>query len=289
MEILRLQDTTSIDASFSVPSASANYTIEYEDLNTLTTYSASATSDGDSVVTFTLDEHFLTYNGNLVANVLDSNDSTLIRDGIDIVRPYCNVSRLSNDLGIAQSDVEKAEKVARKIIEAQAGNFYFVRKLKEIIGMGLDYLPVNEKINKLYYMYENGELIYDYEDEDLDDYRISIDGTSITTSVSVVNKMNYKYVWRDRYLDTDFNSGYEYIIDGDFGYYYIPEDIQEACELLVQDMLSENMRYINRGIEEFDNNEFKIKFSKTYGSGTGNLIVDKILAKYRNQIVPGVI
>lgn len=288
MEILRLPETTTIQASFSVPIDLHAYRLSYTDFNTGISYSASATSNTSGIVTFNLNSYYLTYTGTVKADVYD-NTSLIISTGIDIVKPYCDITSVKNKLGITTAQATQIEKVARKIIEADAGTFDFVRKKKEIIGMGLDYLPVDERIIKLYYMYENGTLIYDYQNENLDDYRVSIDGTSITTSVVEVNKMEYQKVWRDRYLDTDFASGYEYLIDADFGYQVVPEDIQEACELLMQDITSDNMRYINRGIEEFDNNEFKIKFAKGYAAGTGNMIADKILAKYRNRIIPGVI
>lgn len=155
--------------------------------------------------------------------------------------------------------------------------------------MGLDYLPLDEKIQKLYYLRENGVLIYDHEDSNLQEYKISVDGTSIVTSVSPVNKMEYKYVWRDRYLDTDFFYGYDYLVDADFGYKAIPEDIQEACEILIQDIVNDNMKYYNRNIVEFNNLEFRIKFSNRSFDGSGNAIVDKILAKYKNAITPGVL
>lgn len=288
MEVLRLPETTTVQVAFSVPQDVHPYTLSYTDFNTATVYSASATSNSSGIVTFNLNNYYLTYTGTVKAEVYDGSN-LIIATGIDIVKPYADITSVKNKLGITTAQAVQIEKVARKIIEADAGNFNFVRKQKEIIGMGLDYLPVDERIVKLYYMYENGELIYDYQDENLNDYRISVDGTSITTSVTQVNKMEYQRVWRDRFLDTDFASGYEYLIDADFGYQVVPEDIQEACELLMQDIASNNMRYINRGIEEFDNNEFKIKFAKGYTSGTGNMIADKILAKYKNRIIPGVI
>lgn len=288
METLRLPETTSVQVSFSVPDALTDYSMTYVDFNTGTSYSASATSNSSEIVTFDLNDYYLTYTGSVKADVYDGSN-LVVSTGIDIVKPYCDITSVKNKLGITTAQAIQIEKVARKIIESEAGKFDFVRKEKEIIGMGLDYLPVDERIVNLYYMHENGTLIFDYEDADLDDYRISVDKTSITTSVAQVNKMNYAYVWRDRYLDTDFASGYEYLVDADFGYQVVPEDIQEACELLMQDIASNDMRYVNRGIEEFDNREFKIKFAKGYADGTGNNIADKILAKYKNRIVPGVL
>lgn len=289
MEILRLPETTSIEVSFNVAQASATYIISYQDLNTYDSFSASAISDSSKIVTFELDQRYLTYTGTLDVDVMTSASSIVMSDGIDIVKPYCDISSLANKLGITTAQTIQSEKVARKIIESEAGKFGFVRKQKEIYGMGMDYLPIDEPIQKLYYLYENGELIYDYEDENLQDYKISVDRTSIVTAASPVNKMEYQRVWRDRFLDTDFTSGFDYIVDADFGYRVVPEDIQEACELLIQDIASNNLRYVNRYITEFDNNEFKIKFSDGFQSGTGNLIADKILSRYKNRIVPGVI
>ena len=289
METLRLPETTTVEISFSVPSASTLYILSYEDLNTKQRYSTSATSNSSKIVTFDLNDYYLTYTGTLKANVLTSASANVIKDGIDVVKPYCDLTSVKTKLSITTAQAVQVEKVARKIIEAEVGTFNFQRKEKEIYGMGLDYLPIDEKINNLYYLYENGVKIYDYEDENLQDYKISVDGTSIVTASSPVNKMEYKYVWRDRYLDTDFFSGYDYLVDADFGYEIIPEDIQEACELIIQDIVNDNMKYINRYIEEFDNNEFKIKFSKNTSTGTGNLIADKILLRYKNRIIPGVI
>ena len=289
MEILRLPETTSVNVSYSVPSASTLYILSYEDLNTGSTYSTTATSNNSKVVTFTLNSRYLTYTGSLDATVMTSASSMVISEGIDVVKPYCDITSVKTKLGITTAQTIQCEKIARKIIESEAGNFDFVRKQKEVYGMGMDYLPLDEPIQKLYYLYENGELIYDYEDANLQDYKISVDKTSIVTASSPVNKMEYQRVWRDRYLDTDFTNGFDYLIDADFGYKNVPEDIQEACELLVQDIASNNLKYVNRYITEFDNNEFKIKFSDGFQSGTGNMIADKILSRYKNRIIPGVI
>lgn len=290
METLRLPETTTVEVSFSVPDASTLYILSYEDLTTGDTYSTTASSNTSKIVTFALDNRYLTYTGSLDADVLTSASALVVSDGVDVVKPYCDITSVKNKLGITTAQAIQVEKVARKLIESEvSGKFNFQRKNKEVYGMGMDYLPLDEKIQKLYYLYENGVKIYDYEDPELQEYKISVDGTSIVTSVAQVNKMEYKYVWRDRYLDTDFFSGYDYLVDGDFGYKVVPEDIQEACELIMQDIANDNMRYMNRYIEEFDNNEFKVKFGKGTVTGTGNMIADKILSGYKNRIIPGVI
>ena len=102
------------------------------------------------------------------------------------------------------------------------------------------------------------------------------------------NRINYPKVWRDRFLDVDFFDGYEYLIDADYGWRVIPQDIQEASQLLIQDVVDDNLRYINKYIESFDNDDFKIKFSKNWTSTTGNRVVDRILERYQKSIRVGV-
>ena len=156
--------------------------------------------------------------------------------------------------------------------------------------MGSDYLVIDEKIYKLYKLYENLELVYDVDAATNDqEFEISKDKTSIVLTQTETNRVNYNRVWRDRYLDVDFADGFEYLIDADFGWKVIPQDIQEATKLLVSDISSDNMKYVNKYIESFDNDDFKIKFAKNFNASTGNLVVDRILQKYKNNIRLGVL
>jgi hypothetical protein len=287
MEILRLPNTTSIQASFTL-SPNTLYTIYYDDVILGDSFSASATSNASGVVIFTLNSRYLTYSGNLEALIYNGT-SLVYSTGINVLRPYCDINAAATDLGKTTSEIIKAESIARMIIESEVGPFLFVRKEKEVSGMGLDYLPINEKIQSLYMMYENGELIHDSSDEDMNLYKISVDKSSIIPIDVIHNKIEYPKVWRDRYLDAAFANGYDYLIDADFGYRIIPEDIQKACYLLVKDIVNNSMEYINKYIELFDNTEYRVQFAKGSSSGTGNLTVDKILSPYKNKIVPGVI
>jgi hypothetical protein len=295
MEILNeraYKKVTNLTATFSI-SPSGTYTLDYEDLYTGELFSASATTVSGAV-TFTLDEKYLNYTGNLSASVKDSNGDTVILTNIDIVRPYCNLDSIASALSITNGSEIEYERLARYIIDSQTQPFTFMRKEKDIVGMGMDYLPIDEKIYKIYKVYENQEIQYDSSlssNENLVTYEITKDGTSITNvdDEAPENKINNKVVWRERYLDSAFGEGSEYRVDGDFGWRVIPQDIQDACEMLIQDIKSDNLKYINRYIESFDNEDFKIKFSKGPSTGTGNMMVDKILEKYRNRLRIGVL
>lgn len=289
MEILRKTDTTSLSATFLV-SSSATHTLDYEDLLTREVFSASATPSFGAA-TFVLDSKYLTYTGNLAAAVRNGEDEVIHLTNIDVVRPYCNIDALAVSLNILDGSEINFERIARYIINNQTKGFAFVRKEKQVTGNNSDYIPIDERLYKIYKVYENGELQYDSSlEENHTSYRVTRDGAAIEEYKEIdENKMDYGLVWRDRYLDIDFRNGFDYVIDGDFGWKVIPSDIQEASELLIQDMKNDSLRYINRYIESFDNGDFKIKFAGGATSSTGNVIVDKILEKYKNEIRLGVL
>lgn len=290
MELLRLEDTTSLSASFSGLTASTNYTIELDDLITGTSYSASATANGSGIVSFTMPSHYLTYTGSLVGSVKNPSEDIVNITNIDIVRPYARPSTLASEFNIKTPQAIEYERLARYIIDSHTGGFSFIRKEKEFIGDGSDQLLIDENIFKLYKIYENGELMYDSESVTNDsNYKISRQLNAIVLDVPETNRVNYAKVWRDRYLDVEFYDGYEYLVDADYGWKVIPQDISDACTLLVQDIVQDNLKYINKYIESFDNDDFKIKFSKNWTSTTGNRIVDRILEKYQKPIRVGVL
>jgi hypothetical protein len=246
-------------------------------------------------VSFILNPKYLNYTGSLAASVKDSNGDTIIMTNIEIIRPYCNLDSVAAALSITDGSEIGYERLARYIIDSQTQGFPFARKEKDIVGMGMDYLPIDEKIYKIYKVYQNEELVYDSNlsaSVNLITFEITKDGSSITNvenESDAENKTNYRPVWHERYLNSTFSEGSEYRVDADYGWKVVPQDIQEACEMLIQDIKSDNLKYINRYIESFDNEDFKIKFAKNPTAGTGNMFVDKILEKYRNRLRIGVL
>jgi hypothetical protein len=289
MELLRLNNTTSLSASFFSLTSSASYNIELDDLLTGVSYSASAIANSSGIASFVMPSHYLTYTGSLSASVKDSQNNLVNMTNIDIVRPYSNPNTTATALSIKTSEAIEHERLARYIIDSYTGGFNFIRKEKEFIGDGSDQLLIDENIHKLYKLYENGELIYDSgSNTNESEYKVHKQLNAIVLDIPEGNRIDYPKIWRDRFLDVDFFSGYEYVVDGDFGWKVIPQDIQDASEMLIQDIANDSLRYINRYIESFDNDDFKIKFAKNWSSSTGNRVVDRILERYQKPILPGV-
>jgi hypothetical protein len=291
MEVLRNNgQVPTVLFSGLVPSAA--YTLSYTDLVNDLEFLDESTSNVSGEVTFTLDARYAKYDGILDAVITNYLDEEVITTNIDVVRPYVlDLLSLSTTLNKSLSAVKDMERTARYIIDSEVSRgFGFVRKEKEVVGNGSDYLVINEKINKLYKVYENGILLYDSTSQTNEvNFAISKDKTSIVPVDAQQNKTEYPEVWRDRYLSRIFADGYDYVIDADYGYKVVPQDIQEAAQLLCADLSSDNMKYLNKYIESFDNQDFKIKFAKNFNASTGNLVVDRILQKYKNDIRVGVL
>jgi hypothetical protein len=290
MEALRINGQTP-SVTFTGLLPGSEYTLTYTDLSTQEEYTSTQESDTSGEAVFTLNSYYDNYDAVLDATLFNYLDEVESVAGIEVIRPYTNIASLATDLNKTYDQAKDTERTARFIIDSEsAKTFGFVRKEKEFIGNGSDYLVIDEKIHKLYKVYENGNLLYDSTQENnLVTYTISKDGTSIIPVYIEANKTEYPQVWRDRYLSRAFADGYDYVVEADFGYKVIPQDIQEATKLLCSDISSGNMQYINNYIESFDNADFKIKFAKNFVNGTGNLIVDKILSKYKNSIKIGVL
>ena len=224
MELLRLNNTTSLSASFSGLSSSVNYTIELDDLITSQSYSASAASNTSGLAVFSIPSHYLTYTGSLVATVKDPQDDIVNITNIEVVRPYCNIDttglklygKTSTLTTTERNNIVEYERLARYIIDSHTDGFSYIRKQKEFIGIGTDELLIDEKVHNLYKIYENGELMYDASSENNEaDYMINKQLNAIVLDIPESNRINYKKVWRDRFLDIDFFEGYEYIVDAD--------------------------------------------------------------------------
>jgi hypothetical protein len=87
-----------------------------------------------------------------------------------------------------------------------------------------------------------------------------------------------------------FPAGTDYIFDVEKGYKVVPYDIQDATRMLIEDIACGKLEYFKRSIAEYSTDQFKIKIEKSALSGTGNILVDKILDKYITDVKkPGVL
>jgi len=325
MQILRLPPYP-LTLSYTVPDASTEYIIVIDDLLEQTELEIIRVSNNKKILTYTLTGTFLEYDKSYpvtiyesvtVSGVQDIRGDIVLQDNLDIVRPYVDPETLGTTPTEIAEYVEY-EKLARTIIDSVVGGFYYKRTYLEVVGQGTDYIPLWDKTHKILTVHENAELVYDSSEDPAAlasyNYLITKDKTAITKDpvelVKAVNRAERKpariplgYSDSISLFDTEdsgnvqtisggvgFAEGTDYVILLETGYKVVPYDIQDATKMLINDIKCGRLDYYKRYVKAYSTEQFKIEYDKRLLDGTGNILVDKILDKYRNNIVkPGIL
>jgi len=317
-----------LSVTYTVPDESADYILVIEDvpeqteLEVFVSGESGQTSSSEGTITYTLSGDFVKYDKSYSVTVYEDIDGErgdiVIEDNLQIERPYVD----PNTLGTTATEIaeyKQHESLARAIIDTIVDGFYYKRNYLEVVGQETDYIPLWDRTHKILKAYENAELVYDVSDPDgpaLGDfnYIITKDKTAITKDpVQVTDSLNraerrpsrIPLAVSDSYalFDTEdsgntqtitpgvgFQQGTDYIFLLETGYKVVPIDIQDATMLLINDIKCGKLDYYKRYVKNYSTDQFKIEYDKRMIEGTGNIIVDKILSKYVNNIVrPGVL
>jgi hypothetical protein len=222
----------------------------------------------------------------------------------ELIRPYVN----PNTLGTTASEIAEykiLELVARSMIDTFCPEGFYNKKITVVgTGNGADYFSLWEKVYRVFKVYENNVLVYDRSNPELGDYQYTItpDKTAIQrVSADVLELNRYESTAQNLpvasgdlgyygYEGISFPSGYDYTFVVDQGYLNVPEDVEYAAKLLIEDLKCGKLDYYKRYVTSYNTDQFRIQFDKAMLGGTGNFLVDKILDKYVKTIVkPGII
>lgn len=313
MIVLRQPSSFPITLTYEGLSASTDYSMRIYDDTAVLLYSYDVTSDGDGTVSQEIDQSFEKYDSEYVVYVysLDSEDEpedTVVIDNLAIKRPYTNPLLLGDTAGEDEEAIYN-ERIARAIIDSMTGGFYYTYDTVETVGLGGDYLPMPNRINRINHVYKNNMLVYNrFASASVvqDEYIVAPDNAAITIKQEgLYNRSQSKPVDLplaasdsfNLYNDSDdpiaaltkvkefdlFPKDYDYTVVGEFGYPVVPVDIQEATKMLINDLECGKLSYIDKYITEYKTDQFTIKYSDMAWKGTGNRIVDEILQSYTNN------
>ena len=316
-----------LSVTYTVPDASTDYILVIEDVPEQAETEEFVTSTIASKIIYELSGDFIKYDKSYAVTVYEDIDGErgdiVIEDNLQIERPYVNPTEVAASYNeVSATEITKYteyESLARAIIDTMVDGFYYNRKYLEVVGQETDYIPLWDRTHKILKAYENAELVYDVNDPDgpaLGDfnYLITKDKTAITKDpVQATDSLNraerrpsrIPLAVSDSYalFDTEdsgnvqtitagvgFAEGADYIFLVETGYKVVPIDIQDATKMLINDIKCGKLDYYKRYVKNYSTDQFKIEYDKGFTEGTGNIIVDKILSKYVNNIVrPGVL
>jgi hypothetical protein len=326
MIVLRLPPYP-IEVKYDVPEPNTDYVFYIENEDDTVFGSNTITSNSNSQLTYTLDGDFTKYdndyNVTIYESVNDEPGDLVVEDILTVIRPYVN----PKTLGTTASEIASAtynERIARAIIDSVVGSrFTFEKKIFETVGQGTDYMSVWDSVYKVNQAYENGKLVFDssLDEPALDGYNyvVTKDKTAIVKvptdaySSDSFNRAerkpltyregasdsfyayapyeNFDNMWiNTRNQAVAFPEGHDYIFVYEVGYKVIPNDIREATLMLIDDIGCGKIDHYKSYVLEYETDQFKLKYNPSKFTGTGNILVDIIIDKYKTNILtPGIL
>jgi hypothetical protein len=303
-----------------VPEPDTEYILVIDDLLEQVESEVIVESDENSVVTYELTGNYVKYDKSYpvtiyesvtVSGVENTRGDIVVEDNLDITRPYVDPATLGTT-PTEIAEYAEHEKLARAIIDSVTGGFYYNRTYLEVVGQGTDYVPLWDKTHKILTVHENAELVYDSSETPntlgVYNYLITKDKSAITKDplelTDALNRAERKpariplaYSDSISMFDTEdsgnvqtvtsgvgFAEGTDYIFLLETGHKVVPYDIQDAAKMLINDIKCGKLDYYKRYVKMYSTEQFKIEYDKRLLDGTGNILVDKILDKYTNNM-----
>ena len=295
MEVLRIPPYP-IVTSWDVPEANTDYTIYIEDLVDHSYENVDVVSDANAKVEYIIPRAKAQFDRTFLFQIKDETDEIVVDSNLDILRPYIDYRTLGTTATEVQ-EYKMLELVARNIIDSVIGDgFYNNKHVVQTVGLGADYFPVWEDLNKVLKVYENNVLVYDIDDPTVGDYEyvVTLDNSAIQRVESnTYNRSEAKPITLPvspgniafyGYRGVAFPVGFDYTLILDVGHKAVPPDVEAATKMLIDDLKCGKLDYYNRYVSSYNTDQFRIQFDKTLFDGTGNMIVDKILDKYKKNI-----
>lgn len=220
---------------------------------------------------------------------------------IDVVTPYANLSDVWEDLnfGTDPSDpnyktyheVQMAEKYARKLIEAYTTQYFYLYDDVEVVyGYGSDILPLPFHIDELHELYENDVLLVDNINEQNNwmynpqivesGFGIRVSRQNIADNIVYVSNGLVPPSINDVGPNYAFKKDYRYLVQGRFGWSSVPDNVEEACIILIQQFFEKDTAWRNKYVKSISSFDMKFDYMEDAHRGTGNLYADQLLAPY---------
>lgn len=308
MQVMRVPPYPLV-TTWNLPDANYDYIVYVEDLVDHSIEETTITSSSSGVVTYQIPISKVEFDREFLIRFYDEDHEHIIyEENLSIIRPYVNPA----DLGSTPSEIKEYamyEVIARSIIDTYINDgFYNHKSILQSQGNGLDYMPTWRMANRVLKVYENNVLVYD---KDASDPTTNAYTFSITLDNSAIQKVSNEEYNRisqtlpdqtlpisrgdvqytfERKTGGAFQLGNDYLFVLDEGFRAIPPDVATATTILINDLKCGNLDYAKRYINSYDTDQFTIKFDDNAFTGTGNMLVDRMLDKYiRGTLKIGVI
>lgn len=216
---------------------------------------------------------------------------------VELVRPLSTPDDITThfqpypDLGpiflnFSSEYLQALERKARFLITSYVNqDFKFEYKTVGAYGMNTDLLHLGQRIESFDKIIYDDYVIYDStEDPVIDELGANIAIAPSKHAIKVVAEGVNISEWADQNPLNNpsyFGKDSAYLVRGEYGWRFIPEDISDCVHELISDFVCNDYIYRNKGLKSIQNDAFNIQFADGILNGTGNIYVDTVLAKYK--------
>jgi hypothetical protein len=223
---------------------------------------------------------------------LDGPLAFLRKQSVNVVTPLVPITRLRtlfHDTNWTDAELRELENTVRIFIESYTGQtFRYELTTVNLTGTGEKRVALPKRLIKLneisggpvgyfsistdgWYLYIGNKNLLTIKEAPPEEY---LEGTTFMTHGVIVVPDSY---WKQ------FRVGAQYTIDGEWGYYSVPEDVQEAAMLLANDYACGDNLYRDRYLTTIKSSDWNMTFNQGAYRGTGNARADSLLEPYRRQ------
>lgn len=210
---------------------------------------------------------------------------------INVYTPYLDIDTFFTDHPDLETDYyekfDKMEKRVRNIINTFCGQSfdYYPNKYIEISGSGKNTLHLPYPINTLTKVTvntgdEDQTVIHDSTDATINNIEKTKEPHNFNSSYYIQFRRSFLDSVQTLIVASRFDEGDDYKIEGDFGWRYVPDNVVQAADLLLEDMMNGDSDYRRHGMKTVDMDILKYDTKDSFYESTGNIDADVLLMDY---------
>lgn len=210
----------------------------------------------------------------------------------NVYTPYIDIDTFFEDHPELETDwydkFEKMEKKVRNIINTFCGQSfeYYPNKYLEVMGTGKNSLHLPNPITTLRKVTAdpgtNDEtVLHDSTDATLNHIEKIKEPHSFGSSYYLQFKKSVLDSVNVLLLVNKFDRQSVYKVEGDFGWQFVPNNIEQAADLLLVDMMNDDSEFRRHGIQRVEMDTIRYEINTTnFFETTGNIDADVLLMDY---------
>jgi len=210
---------------------------------------------------------------------------------INVYTPYLDIDTFFADHPELETDYydqfDKLEKRIRNIINTFCGQSfdYYPNKYMILEGSGKKsiHLPlpiVNLKKVTVNVGDEDEEVLHNSTDSTLNNIEKSREPHNFQSSYYIQFKKSYLDKTQTRVYEARFSEDDDFKIEGDFGWQFVPNNIEQAADLLMVDVMTDDSEIRRHGIVSVDMDTISYTTKSSFYESTGNIDADVLLMDY---------